>query len=340
MKFTRIISLLLVFVMFMITLASCNLEGLFGGNNKPEETTTTTTTTTTPTTTKPQETTTTTNKGDDPDPDEDRVITVAEAIEIAMAETSNNPTTRYYIRATIVKVSNPAYGEMTIADETGEIYVYGVYSADGSIGYANFEEKPVKGDEVLLHCTLNTFNGTPQVKNARLIEFTPGQKEDIDASDYTVMSIADAREVALGTKVSVTGVVARITYANGMKPSGVYLIDGTNSIYIYDGDIAGQVSIGNQITVLGSKDYWVLETESSSANKHGYQGCCQISDATLYDNDKATHEIDFSWCEELSVKEILNIPVTENVTTTTFKTNALVKKSSRQWLCKLLLFRP
>ena len=326
MKFTRIISLLLVFVMFMITLASCNLEGLFGGNNKPEETTTTTTTTTTPTTTKPQETTTTTNKGDDPDPDEDRVITVAEAIEIAMAETSNNPTTRYYIRATIVKVSNPAYGEMTIADETGEIYVYGVYSADGSIGYANFEEKPVKGDEVLLHCTLNTFNGTPQVKNARLIEFTPGQKEDIDASDYTVMSIADAREVALGTKVSVTGVVARITYANGMKPSGVYLIDGTNSIYIYDGDIAGQVSIGNQITVLGSKDYWVLETESSSANKHGYQGCCQISDATLYDNDKATHEIDFSWCEELSVKEILNIPVTENVTTTTFKTNALVKK--------------
>ena len=325
MKFTRIISLLLVFVMLVITLASCNIESFFGGKNQPEETTTTTTTTTTPTT-KPQETTTTTNKGDDPEPDEDRVITVAEAIEIAMAETSTNPTTRYYIRATIVKVSNPAYGEMTIADETGEIYVYGVYSADGSIGYANFEEKPVKGDEVLLHCTLNTFNGNPQVKNARLIEFTPAQKEDIDASDYTEMSIADAREVPLGTKVSVTGIVARITYANGMKPSGVYLIDGTNSIYIYDGDIAGQVSIGNEITVLGAKDYWILETESNNANKHGYQGCCQISDAILYDNDKATHEIDFSWCEELSVKEILNISVTENVTTTTFKTNALVKK--------------
>lgn len=326
MKFTRIISLLLVSVMIMTTLAGCNLESFFGGKNQPEETTTTTTTTTTPTTTKPQETTTTTNKGDDPDPDEDRVITVAEAIEIAMAETSNNPTTRYYIRATIVKVSNPAYGEMTIADETGEIYVYGVYSADGSIGYTNFEEKPVKGDEVLLHCTLNTFNGTPQVKNARLIEFTPGAKEDIDASDYTVMNIADAREVALGTKVSVTGIVARITYANGMKPSGVYLIDGTNSIYVYDGDIAGQVSIGNRITVLGEKDYWILETESSNANKHGYQGCCQISSAILYDNDKATNEIDFSWCDEKTVKEILNIPVTENVTTTTFKTTALVKK--------------
>ena len=315
MKLSRIISLLLVLVTLTLTIASCNVGQ--GNTTTPDESTTTTTT----------ESTTTTQKTDNPTPDEEpKLITIAEAIEIAMAETSNTPTTRYLIRATIVKVSNPAYGEMTIADETGEIYVYGVYSADGSIGYANFEEKPVKGDEVLLSCTLNTYNNSPQVKNGRLIEFTPGVKEDIDASDYTEMTIADAREVALGTKVRVTGVVARITYANGMKPSGVYLVDGTNSIYVYDGDIAGQVAIGNKITVLGEKDYWVLETESSAANKHGYKGCCQISSAVLYENDKATNEIDFSWCEELTVKEILNTPVTENVTTTIFKTNALVKK--------------
>ena len=315
MKLSRIISLLLVLVTLTLTIASCNVGQ--GNTTTPDESTTTTTT----------EPTTTTQKTDDPTPDDEpKLITIAEAIEIAMAETSNTPTTRYLIRATIVKVSNPAYGEMTIADETGEIYVYGVYSADGSIGYANFEEKPVKGDEVLLSCTLNTYNNSPQVKNARLIEFTPGVKEDIDTSDYTEMTIADAREVALGTKVRVTGVVARITYANGMKPSGVYLVDGTNSIYVYDGDIAGQVAIGNKITVLGEKDYWVLADESNAANKHGYKGCCQISSATLYENDKATNEIDFSWCEELTVKEILNTPVTENVTTTIFKTNALVKK--------------
>ena len=305
MKLSRIISLLLVLVTLTLTIASCNIA-----QGTSESTTTTEST-----------------KTDDSTHDEEpKLITIAEAIEIAMAETSETPTTRYLIRATIVKVSNPAYGEMTIADETGEIYVYGVYSADGAIGYANFEEKPVKGDEVLLSCTLNTYKSTPQVKNARLIEFTPGVKEDIDVSDYTEMTIADAREVALGTKVKVNGVVARITYANGMKPSGVYIVDGTNSIYVYDGDIAGQVAIGNKITVLGEKDYWVLETESNAANKHGYKGCCQISSATLYENDKATNEIDFSWCEELTVKEMLNIPVTENVTTTTFKTNALVKK--------------
>ena len=333
MKLTRIISLLLVLVTLTLTVASCD----FGQGKTTEDTTTTTTTTPSITDPDPDP-----DPEPDPDPDPDpdpepdlddedwdklyNIITIAEAIEIAKAETSDTPTTRYYIRGTIVKVSNPAYGEMTIADETGSIYVYGVYSSDGSIGYANFEDKPVKGDEVLLHCTLNTYNETPQVKNARLIDFKKAEKEDIDASDYTQMSIADAREVELGTKVSITGVVARITYANGMKPSGVYLVDGTNSIYVYDGDIAGQVNIGNKITVLGSKDSWILETETNNANKHGYNGCCQISDAILYENDNATNEVDFSWCEEKTVKEILNISVTENVTTTTYKTTALVKK--------------
>ena len=332
MKLTQIISILLVFVTIALTITSCSID--FGSEvetttQPTQESTTTTTTSTTTSTTTPD---INDDPTPDPDPDEDEwdrlydIITIAEAIEIAKAETSNTPSDRYYIRATIVKVSNPAYGEMTIADETGEIYVYGTYSEDGEVGYADFPTKPVKGDEVLLYCTLNTFNDTPQVKNARLIDYRKANKEDIESSDYTAMSIADAREVALGTKVRVTGVVARITYANGMKPSGVYLIDGTNSIYVYDADIAGQVSIGNKITVLGSKDYWILETETSTANKHGYNGCCQISDAVLYENDNATNEVDLSWCEEKTVKEILEIPVTENVTTTVYKTNALVKK--------------
>ena len=302
MKLTKIISLLLVFVMLSLTLASCNFFY--------QRTTENTATPTIP----EESTSSSTDKGDNSKPDEEpQLITVAEAIEIAHAETSTNPTTRYLIRATIVKVSNPTYGEMTIADETGEIYVYGTYSADGALRYSEMEERPVKGDEVLLSCTLNTFNDTPQVKNARIIEFKVADKGDIDTSEYTAMSILEARAAEEGTKISVTGVVARITYANGMKPSGVYLIDGTNSIYVYDADIAGQVEIGNKITVLGSKAYWVLDTEKNNADKHGYKGCCQLEEATLYENDNATNEIDFSWCEELTVKEILNIPVTENV---------------------------
>ena len=41
--------------------------------------------------------------------------------------------------------------------------------------------------------------------------------------------------------------------------------------------LAGRVAIGNTITVAASKTYWVLETESNSANKFGYKGGNQIS---------------------------------------------------------------
>ena len=260
-----------------------------------------------------------------PDIPADSYITIAEALELC-GEPGNVTTGRYYIRAIIETVLNPQYGQMRIKDETGTIEVYGTYSADGSIGYANFESKPVKGDEVVLHCILQNFNGTKEVQNARLIEFTSNAGK-FDESAYTEMTIDDARDAAVGSMVKVEGVVAQITYANGKKPSGVYLVDGTNSIYVYDNDIAGQVSIGNKITVLASKTYWVLEKEQSAASKHGYMGCNQLEDAFLVSNDKAVNDFDKSWIKESTVKEIMDTPVTEDITTTIYKVTALVKKA-------------
>ena len=254
-----------------------------------------------------------------------KVITIAEAIEICNANTE--PTAeRYLILATVQKVSNPQYGEMTIADETGELYVYGAYNADGTIGYSSMTDRPVKGDEVLLSCSLNNHNGTPQAKTAWIIEYKHDETP-FDESNYTAMSIADAREAAEGTLIKLSGVVAQITYANGYKPSGVILVDGTSSIYLYDGDLAGQVSIGNTVTVAGEKTYWILEGEISSANKFGYKGACQLDGITLLENDKGNTAFDKSWIEETTVKSIMDTPVTENITNKIFKVNALVKKA-------------
>ena len=327
MKLTKIISLLLVLTMALTMLASCNLEDVLAGIMGSI--------TTQPTTpTVPSSSTSTTDKGeDDPEDDKDawdeayEIITIAEAIEIAKQAGQDPTTERYYIRGTIETISNPTYGEMTISDETGSIYVYGTYSHDGALKFPEIDETPVKGDEVLLHCTLSTHNGTPQVKNARLIDFISVEvPPSVNPDDYTEMAIVDARDAAVGTLIKVTGVVAQITYANGMKPSGVYLVDGTNSIYVYDGDIASQVKIGNKITVLGEKDMWILEKEQNAAQQFGYKGCCQLSSAVLFDNDKATNEIDFEWCEEKSIKDILETPVSENITTSVYKTTALVTK--------------
>ena len=252
----------------------------------------------------------------------DTYITVAEALANAALV---NETDRYYITATVKSIKNPSYGEMYIEDATGEIYVYGSYNQDGSIGYANMEDKPYAGDTVTLYVTINVFNGTAQVKNARIISFTHNEIE-VNEDDYTEMSVADARNTAKGTTVKVHGVVAAITYANGYVPSGFYLVDGTNSIYVYDGQTAARVAVGNTVTVYAQKDFWILETESTNANKFGYEGCNQLTNVVKFENDEGKTDFDRSWITATTVKEIMDTPVSENITTTIFKVTALIKR--------------
>ncbi len=252
-------------------------------------------------------------------------ITIEQALLIC-GEPGNITEDRFYIRAFVTSITNPQYGSMTIQDATGSISVYGTWSEDGEIGYADFAEKPYKGDEVLLHCILQNYNGTKEIKNARLIDFKSNQG-NVDESAYMEMSIAEAREEAEGALVKVDGVVASITYANGMKPSGVYLVDETSSIYVYDGDLAGRVSVGNTVTILAEKDWWILDSEQESADKHGYKGCNQLANVTLVSSDEGNSDFDKSWIQESTVKEIVEHSVADDITTQIYKVNALVKEA-------------
>ena len=276
-------------------------------------------------TTEPETETTTEEETTAPEEDEIKVITIAEALELC-GEEGNITEERYYIRATVKTIVNANYGQMIITDATGEISVYGTYSADGELYYNQLEDRPYRGDEVLLYCILQNYNGTKEVKNARLIEFTHVEP-DINPDDYTDMSVADAREAAKGTKIKIDGVVAQITYANGFKPNGFFLVDETGSIYVFDGDLAQRVAEGNKVTFVGEKDYWILETEQGFAQNFGYQGSCQIANTTLIElDDSQNYAYDKSWITESTVKDILDTPVTENITTNIYKVNALVKK--------------
>lgn len=304
MKTTRLLALLLALIM-SVSLLACEKT-----NETPTGTETDSVT----------ETETTTEKKD-----EYPTITVAEALE-KCGEPGNITEERYYIRATVKSILNPQYGEMMIADETGEIYVYGTYSADGSVGYADLEEKPYKGDEVLLHCILQNYNGTKEVKNARLIEFKSNQGST-DISDYKAATIAEARAADEGAKLKVSGIVARITYANGMKPSGFILVDGADSIYVYDGDAASRVEIGNKIEIAASKTYWILESEMQNAQSHGYKGCNQLEEVTLISNDEGDHDWVSSSLPTATVKELMDNPVSNDITTQIYKVTALVKKA-------------
>ncbi len=306
MKTTKIVSLLLALIMVLSLFVACAPDGEVSDTTGSGNTTV-----------APDDSST-------PPTDAYETITIKEALDLC-GEPGDVTVDRYYIRATVVSIDNAQYGQMTIADDTGTISVYGTYSADGAINYSEMTDKPYRGDEVLLYCILQNYNGTKEVKNARLIEFKRVEVE-IDESKYTSMSIAEARGKAKGELVRVDGVVARITYAFGMVPSGVYLIDETSSIYVYDADLAQRVAIGNKIEILANKTYWILDSEQSNAQKFGYGGCCQLDSVTLISNDEKTNEFDRSWITESTVKDMLDTPLSVDFTTLVYKVNALVKK--------------
>lgn len=252
------------------------------------------------------------------------IISLSDAIELCANYSGAPSSERYYIRGTIKTITNLQYGAMVITDGTLELSVYGTYSADGEVPYLQLDERPVEGDEVLLYCTLQTYNGEPEIQNARLIDYRKADAKDPDP-EYISMSISEARGAASGSKVSVRGTVCAITYANGHIPSGFILGEHGNSIYVYGRDAAMQVSVGDDITIEAEKAYWILEDEQSNAAKFGYKGCNQLDKPTIVCKN-GQNELSFDLYEFTTVKQVVERSVKEDVTSQIVGVNALIRR--------------
>ncbi len=253
--------------------------------------------------------------------------TPAEIVDMAYMLTSGMATDKEYTLTGVITeagVFNTSYGDINVTiviegKEDKPMYCYALKGSEAG--------QLLVGDTVTVKGIIKNYNGTIEFDKPQLVEHVEGEGHlPPDESAYTEMNVADARNAEKGTLIKVDGVVAKITYADKLIPSGVYLVDETQCIYVYDGTIASMVEVGNTITVLGEKDYWVLEKEQSSADKFGYKGCNQLSNAKLVNNDKAISDFNKDWITESTVKEIMDNPVENDITTTIFKVNALVKK--------------
>ena len=108
----------------------------------------------------------------DPTPDTELTIEAAAALGLSK-EHDNYTEGSYYVTGIVVSVANTTYGNMTIKDandETKTLDVFGTYSADGSTRYDAMEIKPEAGDTVKLYGIIGQYNGTAQMKDAKLIE--------------------------------------------------------------------------------------------------------------------------------------------------------------------------
>lgn len=254
-------------------------------------------------------------------------ISIAQAIAIANATGTTETTEKYYVAGKITSITNSTFGELTITDGTNSLYIYGVYGKDENL-FADLPEKPSAGDEIVVYGSLKMYKDLPEMGKSTLIAWTKIDVSDkVDLTQYAEKTILQAREVADDVKVKVSGVVAAITYSNGMNPNGFYLTDNEASIYVYGGDAAQQVKVGNTITVAAQKDFYVLDSEIQYAKKFGYQGSNQLALPYIIENDKATSNVDLSWVNETTIKDILETPLTNNITTNIYKVNAVIHKS-------------
>lgn len=317
--------------LFLSVLSCATLVSCGEGNNPsaPSNTGNVTTPSTPSTPSAPSSKPSTDENNSSKNEDEKKIYTIAELI--AMMPSDGSATTeRYYVRATIKSIDDAGFGSMTIEDSTGTLSVYGTYSADGAKRYSELDEKPVKGDTVLLYGTIQNYkNKTPEIKSGWIIEFTkgiPSWSED----DYTEMTIGAAREAAVDSLVKVTGVVSRITFASGMKPNGFIIVGDNSSIYVYDNQIATSVAIGNKITLLAKKTMFIASKEASSAKKFGYKGACQLIDGHLLSNDEATNDLDLSFAQEKTVKEVIETSPSANITSLIYHSNALIKTVQKE----------
>ena len=182
---------------------------------------------------------TNTNQGD-----EITYLTVSEAYQLAQSAGDVGTSEKQYVMGVVKNITKPAYGEMYITDGTTDLYIYGVYSADGTLRYSEMDDKPYSGDTVYLYGVLKTYKDQPEMGAAWLQKYEAHQ-EDTDLNNYTQKTINEARLANAGEKIIVEGVVAKLTYANGMNPNGIFVVDETGSIYVYGIELAWLTKTSN-----------------------------------------------------------------------------------------------
>ena len=81
----------------------------------------------------------------------------------------------YTLKGTITRVANTSYGNFDLTDETGTVYVYGLYSEDGVTSKYWAASGAKLGDDIVISAKRSEYNGSAQAGSARFMGLTsPG----------------------------------------------------------------------------------------------------------------------------------------------------------------------
>ncbi len=182
-----------------------------------------------------------------PDPEADTALTIEEAIALGESKQSNIYTeNKYYVTGTVTEIYNETYGNMYIADENGNtLTIYGTYSADGSIGYAEMETKPVAGDTVTVYGIIGQYNGTAQMKNGWITEIVAAEEETFEGTDPEApieLAVAEGMPVIpVEIKVPAAGTV----FVKAADANGIFHVTSTTGTCMLINGRTNQVEISD-----------------------------------------------------------------------------------------------
>lgn len=222
-------------------------------------------------------------------PEDNSVLSIAEFLKVVekLQDGALSTDRKYIITGTITSVENDAYGNVYIQDENGDsIFIYGLYSKDGTVRYRDFDVKPVVGDVITVLGTPSYYRQTLQMNRGWVLKLlVGGHTETPVAPEKPEEPTLELPEPCMGLSIEEFIKIAEMLKVNGLTTENQYIISGTItsiendvygnvyiqdkngiSIFIYglydrDGamkycDLEVKPGVGDTITVLGTPSYY------------------------------------------------------------------------------------
>ena len=204
----------------------------------------------------------------------------------------------YTLKGTITRVANTSYGNFDLTDETGTIYVYGLYSEDGATNKYWAASGAKLGDDIVISAVRSEFSGSAQAGNARFVELLPGTLAFWSFSKDAVMFGSAANEEVITVEAyNLTGDVKvesdndqfSATYADGSLTISAKenttpdVING--NITVTAGSLKQVITVAqNGVSVGGGTEV----TASAVMAEQGWANAAAVKEVMLDDNVKVT----------------------------------------------------
>ena len=187
------------------------------------------------------------------DPKADSTLSVKEAAELGASKAHNVYTSgKYYIVATVVEVTDTAYGNMKVKGDDGTtLTIYGSFGPNGE-KFNTLDPQPKSGDKVKLYGIIGQYNETAQMKNANIKEVN-SKKPGTAAT--TTRPTSSVKEPAANSNVSIADAISiALSKEHNVYTTNKYYVTGTVS-EVYNAEY-GNMRIkddkGNILTIYGS----------------------------------------------------------------------------------------